>query len=282
MIGAILGDIIGSRFEFHNHRSKDFELFTPECDFTDDTILTVATADAILNGRSYKEAYLDWGRRYPNPKGAYGASFSRWLWDPEPYNSFGNGAGMRVSPVGFAFVDKDCVLEEARKSAEVSHNHPEGIKGAQVIALSVNLLRRRGSKLALLEEFGGAYDLSRTIEEIRSTNTFNETCQVTVPQAIRCFIDSTSFEDAIRNAVSIGGDTDTIAAMTGALAEAYYGVPQELVNKLKDYLPEEMIRIVDRFCVRYETQPIPFWADPANGPIPDQYKYIERGSIFSI
>lgn len=282
MLGAILGDIIGSRFEFNNHKSKDFVLFAPECDFTDDTILTVATADAILNGRSYKEAYLDWGRRYPNPKGAYGASFVRWLRCPEPYNSFGNGAGMRVSPIGFAFIDKDKVLEEARRSSEVSHNHSEGIKGAQAIALAVTILRRRGSKEAVFDELGSWYDLTQTVEEIRAVNTFNETCQVTIPQAIRCFLESNNFEDAIRNAVSIGGDTDTIAAMTGALAEAYYGVPQVLINKLKDYLPEEMIRIVDRFAVKYETQPIPFWADPTNGLIPEEYRYIERGTIFTI
>lgn len=251
MIGAILGDIIGSRFEFASFKSKDFELFTSECDFTDDTILTVATADAILNGRSYKEAYLDWGRRYPNPKGAYGATFSRWLWDPEPYNSFGNGAGMRVSPVGFAFNNENDVLREAEKSASCSHNHIEGITGAQAIALSVYLIRNGATKDEIRERIGKVYDLSLNVDEIRRVNHYNETCQITVPQAIRCFIDSTSFEDAIRNAISIDGDSDTIAAMTGPLAEAFYGVPEDLKKRAESFLPADMRNVLTKFYNRY-------------------------------
>lgn len=251
MIGAILGDIIGSRFEFASFKSKDFELFTSECDFTDDTILTVATADAILNGRSYKEAYLDWGRRYPNPKGAYGATFSRWLWDPEPYNSFGNGAGMRVSPVGFAFNNENDVLREAEKSASCSHNHIEGITGAQAIALSVYLIRNGATKDEIRERIGKVYDLSLNVDEIRRVNHYNETCQITVPQAIRCFIDSTSFEDAIRNAISIDGDSDTIAAMTGPLAEAFYGVPEDLKKRAESFLPADMRDVLTKFYNRY-------------------------------
>ena len=251
MIGAIIGDIVGSRFEFSSFKSKDFELFTSDCDFTDDTILTVATADAILNGRSYKDAYLDWGRRYPNPKGAYGASFSRWLWDPEPYNSYGNGAGMRVGPIGVAFNNENDVLKEAEKSASCSHNHIEGITGAQAIALSVFLLRNGASKDELKERIGKVYDLSLNVDEIRRINHYNETCQITVPQAIRSFIDSTSFEDAIRNAISIDGDSDTIAAMTGSLAEAYYGVPEDLKRKAERFLPDDMRVILDQFYNRY-------------------------------
>lgn len=251
MIGAILGDIIGSRFEFASFKSKDFELFTSECDFTDDTILTVATADAILNGRSYKEAYLDWGRRYPNPKGAYGATFSRWLWDPEPYNSFGNGAGMRVSPVGFAFNNENDVLREAEKSASCSHNHIEGITGAQAIALSVYLIRNGATKDEIRERIGKVYDLSLNVDEIRRVNHYNETCQITVPQAIRCFIDSTSFEDAIRNAISIDGDSDTIAAMTGPLAEAFYGVPEDIKKRAESFLPADMRDVLTKFYNRY-------------------------------
>lgn len=253
MIGAIIGDIVGSRFEFVSFKSKDFTLFTPDCDFTDDTILTVATADAILNGREYKDAYLDWGRRYPNPKGAYGASFSRWLYDPEPYESFGNGAGMRVSPIGYAFRGEVPVLREAERSAACSHNHIEGITGAQAIALSVFLLWNWASKESLEERIGNIYDLPRSVDEIRRTNHYNETCQITVPQAIRCFLDSTSFEDAIRNAISIDGDSDTIAAMTGSLAEAYYGVPDRLRALAEEYLPEEMITVIKQFESKYST-----------------------------
>ena len=253
MLGAIIGDIVGSRFEFNNYREKDFELFGPGCDFTDDSILTVATADAILNGRSYRDAYVDWGRRYPHPKGAYGATFSAWLMDggKAPYWSFGNGAGMRVSPVGFAFDKELDVLREAERSAGVSHNHPEGIKGAQAIAISIYKIRKGYTKTALAEYLGKYYDLSPTVDEIRETNVFNETCQVTVPQAIICFLESKDFEDAIRNAISIGGDSDTIGAMTGALAEAYYGIPDKIQKIARAYLPDDMLRIVNQFYSKY-------------------------------
>ena len=251
MIGAIIGDIVGSRFEFNNYRAKDFELFGPGCDFTDDTILTIATAEAILNGGRYRESYVNWARRYPRPKGAYGASVARWISDPVPSNSFGNGAGMRVSPVGWAFEDEAKILEEARRSAAVSHDHPEGIKGAQAIALGVWILRRSGSKEELVERLGSWYDLSGSVEEIRKTNRFDETCQVTVPQAIVCFLEAESFEDTIRNAVSIGGDSDTIGAMAGALGEAYFGVPSDLKAAARGYLPGDMIGTLDRFEAEY-------------------------------
>lgn len=251
MYGAIIGDIVGSRFEFRSFKSKDFDLFTPEDDFTDDTILTVATADAILKGISYKDSYLSWGRRYPNPKGAYGSTFSSWLHYPEPYDSFGNGAGMRVSPVGFAFDRELDVLREADKSASCSHNHAEGVKGAQAIALGVFKLRTGTSKEDLERYFSRFYDLSLGVDQIREINQYDETCQVTVPQAIRCFLDSISFEDAIRNAISIDGDSDTIGAMAGALAEAYYGIPGNILDIAKEYLPLEMIDVMDKFYLKY-------------------------------
>lgn len=253
MLGAIIGDIVGSRYEFANYKGKDFELFGPGCDYTDDTILTVATADAILNGRSYRDAYVDWGRRYPHPKGSYGATFSAWLMDggKAPYWSFGNGAGMRVSPVGFAFNDEISVLREAEKSAVVSHNHPEGLKGAQAIAAAVFKLRSGYTKTSLDRYLGYYYNLEASVDEIRETNVFSETCQVTVPQAIICFLESKDFEDAIRNAISIGGDSDTIGAMTGALAEAYYGIPDHIKITAKSYLPADMLTIVNKFNVKY-------------------------------
>lgn len=253
MLGAIIGDIVGSRFEFANYKGKDFELFGPGCDYTDDTILTVATADAILNGRSYRDAYVDWGRRYPHPKGAYGATFSAWLMDggKAPYWSFGNGAGMRVSPVGWAFDKELDVLREAERSAAVSHNHPEGIKGAQAIAVAVSKLRNGETKTGLDRYLGYYYDLEATVDEIREINAFNESCQVTVPQAIICFLESKDFEDAIRNAISIGGDSDTIGAMTGALAEAYYGIPDKIQKIARAYLPDDMLRIVNQFYSKY-------------------------------
>lgn len=256
MLGAIIGDIVGSRFEFANYKGKDFELFGPGCDYTDDTILTVATADAILNGRSYRDAYVDWGRRYPHPKGAYGASFAAWLQDggKAPYWSFGNGAAMRVSPIGWAFDKETPVLREADKSASCSHNHPEGIKGAQAVAFSILKLRQGLTKTDLAGIIEYHYDIKATVDEIREINAFNESCQVTVPQAITCFLESKDFEDAIRNAISIGGDSDTIGAITGSLAEAYYGIPDYIQKIARSYLPDDMLRIVNQFYSKYGKQ----------------------------
>lgn len=254
MLGAIIGDIIGSRFEFNNTHKTDFELFTDECALTDDTICTVAIADAILRGLSFEQSLLDWCRRYPTPKGAYGASFGRWIYaqDPKPYNSFGNGSAMRVSPCGWLPDGTDIRLY-ARQSAECTHNHPEGIKGAECIAECIYVARHQKDKSlirALARDYYG-YDLSQSCDEIRRTNTFNETCQVTVPQAIVCFLESTDFESAIRLAVSIGGDSDTIAAITGSLAEAYYGIPQDIRERAWTYLPLEMHSVIVQFQEKY-------------------------------
>ena len=258
MLGAIIGDIVGSRFEFNNTHRLDFELFTNECSFTDDTICTVAVADAILRGVSFEQSLLEWCRKYPNPKGAYGGSFGRWVHspNPEPYNSFGNGSAMRVSPCGY-LTETHNVMKFARESAECTHNHPEGIKGAECVARCIEMAlysrkhQENGKQLVrkVAEMYG--YNIQQTSDEIRRTNTFNETCQVTVPQAIVCFLESTDFESAIRLAVSIGGDSDTIAAITGSIAEAYYGIPQHIQDKAWDYLPKEIQEVVTKFKQKY-------------------------------
>lgn len=254
MLGAIIGDIVGSRFEFNNTNKTDFELFTDECSFTDDTICTVAIADAILRGCTFKKSLLVWCRKYPNPKGAYGGSFARWIHSqhPEPYNSFGNGSAMRVSPCGY-LPGMHNVVKYARESAECTHNHSEGIKGAECVAECIYFARSEKDKAQIREmvqkQYG--YDLNLTCDGIRRTNIFDETCQVTVPQAIECFLESSDFESAIRLAVSIGGDSDTIAAITGSIAEAYYGIPQHIQDKAWGYLPTEMQDVITQFKQKY-------------------------------
>ncbi|SFK99906.1 ADP-ribosylglycohydrolase [Porphyromonadaceae bacterium KH3CP3RA] len=254
MIGAIIGDIVGSRFEFNNHLSTDFELFAKDCSFTDDTICTIAIADALLKGIPFGDSLQLWCRKYPNPKGGYGGSFTRWVHsdDPQPYNSFGNGSAMRVSPCGWISEDRDIVLQKARESSMCTHDHEEGIRGAMCIADCIYHARSGSGMFKLIElvtkEYG--YDLDVTCDSIRPTNTLNETCQVTVPQAIVCFLESTDFESAIRLAVSIGGDSDTIAAITGSIAEAYYGVPEHIKDRAFEYLPGEFLYIIDEFKQR--------------------------------
>lgn len=256
MIGAIIGDIVGSRFEKKNLKSKDFELFTKQSRFTDDTVLTIAIADCILNSKGYEKTVKKYGRTYPFA--GYGGAFKKWLAGitSGPYNSWGNGSAMRVSPVGFAFDEVEKVLEEARKSAIITHNHEEGIKGAQAIALSV-FLAKSGSKKQEIKEFievKFGYDLNRTIDEIRPVYEFDVSCQGSVPESIIAFLESDSFEDAIRTAISIGGDSDTIASMTGAISEAYYkSVPQEFIEKMNEYLPKEFRKIIEEFKNKYST-----------------------------
>ncbi|MDO4782996.1 MAG: ADP-ribosylglycohydrolase family protein [Capnocytophaga felis] len=254
MLGAIIGDIIGSRFEFNNTNRTDFELFTDECEFTDDTICTIAVADAILSGTDFGKTLHSWCRKYPMPMGGYGRSFLQWVRDDVliPYNSFGNGSAMRVSPCGW-LPERQEALRNARLSAECTHDHPEGIKGAECIADFIFLARQGYDKVLLKENIQTiyGYNLNQTYDEIRWTNTFNETCQVTVPQAIVCFLESTGFESAIRLAVSIGGDSDTIAAITGSIAEAYYGIPKEIEEKALVYLPNEFVEIITKFREKY-------------------------------
>ena len=254
MIGAIAGDIIGSVYEHNSIKTKEFPLFSPFSRFTDDTVLTVAVAYSILSGISYKDAIKNIGNRYPNA--GYGGSFIQWLFskDAGPYNSWGNGSAMRVSPVGFAFNSEDEVLDQARMTAEVTHNHPEGIKGAQATALCIYLARQETEKETIRKEikdrFG--YNLDRTVEEIRQVYSFNISCQGTVPEAIISFLDSGSYEDAIRNAISLGGDSDTLACITGGIAEAYYGgIQDDILKKVEDILPPDLMDIIKAFYDEY-------------------------------
>lgn len=254
MIGAIAGDMIGSVYEAHPIKTKEFPLFHPDCRFTDDSVLTIAVAQAILTDRQYRRWMLEIGRRYPHA--GYGGSFRAWLHagGPEPYNSWGNGAAMRVSPVGWAFDSIEAVLHEAACTAEISHNHPEGIKGAQAVALAVFLARTTRDKERIkndvTERFG--YDMERTVESIRPTYGFDVSCQGTVPEAIIAFLDAGSYEDAVRNAVSLGGDSDTLACIAGAIAEAYYGpVAPHIREKVRTSLPPDLWSITEQFCRTY-------------------------------
>ncbi len=281
MYGAFIGDIVGSKYEFDNIKTKSFPLFAEDCDYTDDTIMTVAVAKAIMLSREeqYKtggkgrtfweflvETMQDFGRRFPHPKGAYGSNFSLWLRqdDPKPYNSFGNGSAMRVSPCGLGAVTLEEAKHLARVSASVSHNHPEGIKGAEAVASAVFLAKtgktKEEIKAHITENY---YPLDFTLDSIRETYFFDGSCQGSVPQAIVAFLESTDFEDAIRNVVSIGGDTDTTGAITGSIAWVYYAVQTgnytgwvydkfdksmlEIKEQAKKYLPQEFIEIADEF-----------------------------------
>jgi ADP-ribosylglycohydrolase len=254
VIGAIAGDIIGSAYEFNPIKTKDFPLFHSECTFTDDSVLTIALAEAILEGKPYSKTAREWALRYRDA--GYGIMFLDWLEtnDAVPYDSYGNGAAMRVSPVGFAFTRRQDVLREAARSAEFSHNHPEGIKGAQATALSVYLARTGTTKKEIRSEIAKTfgYDLDRTLSDIRPDYGFDETCQGTVPEAIIAFLESESWEDAVRNAVSLGGDSDTLACITGGIAEAFYGpVPPHVRGKVKETLRDELWKITERFCKTY-------------------------------
>lgn len=243
MLGAIIGDIVGSRFEFNNTSDFNFELFTAECDYTDDTICTIAVADAILSGKPYEDAMLAWCRKYPYPMGSYGGSFSRWIHsaNPQPYNSFGNGSAMRVSAVGWLHDTEEEVLEQAKLSAEITHNHPEGIKGAQAVALAIYLCRKGMSKEAMLEELKRYYPTF--VEPKLGQNAFNETCQGTLPICLGIIEKATDFEEAIRYAIAVGGDSDTIGAIVGSIAEALWGIPEEIRAKAIEYLPAEMVEV---------------------------------------
>jgi len=254
MIGAIAGDIVGSVYEARPIKSKNFPLFDPRCTFTDDSVLTIAVAAAILSGCPYRDTVLEIGRRYPHA--GYGGSFIRWLFsaNPQPYNSWGNGAAMRVSPVGFAFNTIEEILEQARLTAVISHNHPEGIKGAQATALAVFLARKGHGREEIREQIGRCfgYDLQRTVGGIRPVYSFRISCQETVPEAIVAFLDSVSFEDALRNAISLGGDSDTLACITGGIAEAYYGeVPGNIRAKVQQILPSPLWKIAEEFRRAY-------------------------------
>lgn len=285
MMGAIIGDIVGSVYEWNNIKTKEFPLFREDCFFTDDTVMTVAVAEGILNGGTADDfivAMKKYGRMYPNA--GYGGRFGAWLFSDgqEPYSSFGNGSAMRVSPCGWAMNCGFCARtgmwptngrEMVKTSAAVTHDHPEGIKGAMVVADAIFMARlyrgkweadgsgliyptieelNKGIREHTEQEYG--YDLSRTLDEIRPAYFFHETCQETVPQAITAFLESTDFEDAIRNAISLGGDSDTLAAITGSIAEAAYGVPQWIMDKAWTYLDEPLREVCLQWQVAVSSQ----------------------------
>ena len=254
MFGAVGGDVIGSVYERFPVRSTEFPLFPRRARFTDDTVLTVATAEAILEGGDYREAYRSWGRRYP--AAGFGPGFKRWLTqdNPPPLGSMGNGSAMRVSPVGIAFDSVDEVLREAERSAIVSHDHPEGIKGAQAVALAVYLARTGATKRDIRCEISGrfGYDLDRTIAAIRPTYRIgvqmDMTCEGSVPEAILAFLDGESYEHAVRLAVSLAGDSDTQACIAGGIAEAYCGdIPAEIVSEVRCRLAPDMLPVLETF-----------------------------------
>ena len=254
MLGALAGDIIGSVFEHHPVKTTDFELFGSGSTFTDDTVLTVAVAHAILDDIDYAVALKSYARRYPDA--GYGMSFFRWMLsaDSRPYNSWGNGSAMRVGPVGFAFDSVKEVLRQAKATAAVTHNHPEGIKGAQATALAVCLGRTGAGKIQIRREIERRfeYDLHRRIDEIRPAYRFDISCQGTVPEAIIAFLESEDYEDAVRIGVSLGGDSDTIACITGAVAQAHYGeLPETIRRETRRRLPAPFLEIVERFNRRY-------------------------------
>lgn len=261
MIGAIIGDIVGSRFEFDNHKTKNFEFFTDECDFTDDSVMTLAVAKSLIDYEKiedyegYKKELVkvmhEVGMNYPSC--GYGGRFYVWMMDnhTEPYNSYGNGSAMRVSPVAWFAQSLEECEKLASATAEVSHNHPEGVKGAVAVAGSIFLARMGKTKEEIEEYVSQYYTIDFTLDEIRGTYDFYEICQRSVPQALEAFFESTSFEDAIRNAISIGGDSDTIAAMAGAIAEAFYGIDEDTKESALSYLDMELLEIFDQFTKKF-------------------------------
>ena len=259
LLGAIAGDVIGSVYEFAPYRATDFPLFSPGSKFTDDTVMTVAVASWLVMGDKANLPYImqEYGHAYP--WAGYGRMFFDWLVqnNPVPYNSFGNGSAMRVSAVGWACDTLEDTLKVAAQSAEVTHNHPEGIKGAQATAACIFLARTGSTKQQIKEyvETTFGYDLSKSCDEIRTTYKFNETCQDTVPQSIIAFLESTDWESSIRLTVSLGGDADTMGAITGAIAEAYYGgVPDEIAKEVVKRLPEPFITVMINFYDKFIKQ----------------------------
>ena len=258
MIGAFAGDMAGSVYEHRRVEARNFPLFTPESRFTDDSVLTAATAHAILTDGDDAAAYPSFGNRHPHA--GYGGAFRRWLGSPEPkpYKSWGNGSAMRVSPVGWAFDTEDDVLREAERSAAISHDHPHGIAGAQAVALGILLARQGASKAdirrAISDRFG--YDLERTVDEIRPRYSFDVSCQGSVPEAIVAFLGAGDVEHAIRHAIWLGGDADTQGAIAGSLAEAWHGgVPPTLRAEVRRRLTEDLLDVTDRFEERYMIAP---------------------------
>lgn len=272
-LGAIIGDTIGSVYEFANTKRTDFPLFSPDSNYTDDSIMTIAVADWLANTDRTQEALeekmVSWAKHFPCPMGGYGGGFLRWLFTPEkladydengnykntentkrhPYNSWGNGSAMRASACGWAANSIEEALDLGKRSAEITHNHPEGIKGAQAVAVAINMARKGESKEAIREyiERTFDYDLHHTCEEIRPSYHWEASCQGTVPQAIIAFIDSHDFEDAIRLAVSLGGDSDTLACITGGIAQAYYKeIPESILSEMRSRLPQAFWDVMEK------------------------------------
>jgi ADP-ribosylglycohydrolase len=257
MIGAIAGDIIGSVYEWSNIKTTRFELFSPACRFTDDSVLTIALADTILNGDDYAKKMKEYYHRYPNA--GFGGSFSGWARsvDKPAYNSWGNGAAMRISPAGFAYTTLEETLKQAEGFTALTHNHPEGIKGGCATSAAIFLARNGSNKNEIKEyiqtQFG--YNLERTLDQIRPSYTFDVSCQGSVPEAIIAFLESEDFEDAIRKAISLGGDSDTIACITGGIAQAFYGgVPETITRRVYAILDEPLRKItsafMEKFCLK--------------------------------
>jgi ADP-ribosylglycohydrolase len=250
MLGAIAGDIIGSPYEYLGYKGRDFPLFSERSCFTDDTVLTVAVADAVLHGLNFTQTLKQYGRRYPDA--GYGGSFYNWMLSDstEPYKSWGNGCAMRTSPIGFLYDDESSVLTVSRKCSAVTHNHHEGIRGSQAVSIGIYLARQGASKDHIRQEickwFG--YDLSLHMGDIQPAYRFTITCQGTVPPAFIAFLDSDDYESAVRNAVSLGGDADTLACIAGSLAEAFYReIPAQIIEETRKRLPQEFLDIIDEF-----------------------------------
>ena len=289
LMGAVLGDIAGSIYEFNPHKSTDVNLTDKSMDFTDDTIMTIAVADWILNDKLYTKKGLvacmqKWGRKYPQPMGAYGNMFSQWLRTdaPKPYNSWGNGSAMRVSAVGFAFDTLEQTMKMAKKCAEVTHNHPEGIKGAQATAAAIFMARTGCTKDAIRhyisETFG--YNLNRTCDDIRPSYGFDGSCQGTVPESIIAFLDSKDYEDALRLCISLGGDADTMGAITGAIAGAYYNKMQYSLYEFgMDKLPDDIQNVISDFDNKYERNVSHRWRN-AEFDAAELMRKVESGEIF--
>lgn len=258
MLGAIIGDIVGSRYEFNPTNDYNFEMFAAGSDFTDDTVCTIAVADALLRGSDYGESIHRWCRKYPYPKGGYGGRFRQWVMSdsPRPYGSFGNGSAMRVSPIGWLFFNPEDAVEEAAKTAECTHNHPEGVKGACTVALAISLannMKKAGGEVdvdALIDQCVGFSGYDINIDRRRVVNKFDETCQGTIPVALWIVKNSSGFEDALRQAISLGADADTLGAIVGGIAEAIWGIPEWMKKKALSYLPMEMTDVLSAFRER--------------------------------
>ena len=261
MLGAIIGDIVGSRFEFGHTDTKDFEFFHPKCSVTDDTVLTAAIAQSVMEAEGDYDKLGELAVKYMReiggayPHGMYGGMFREWLVsdDPKPYSSFGNGSAMRVSACGWAAKSLKNAIALSKAVTEVTHNHPEGIKGAEATAVAIYLARKGKSKRKIRKYISKHYyPLDFTLDSLRGYYGFDDTCQGSVPHAITAFLESDSFEGAIRNAVSLNGDSDTVAAIAGSIAEAYYGIPKDIKQQARLYIPEPLFEIVSDFYDKYK------------------------------